>query len=258
MLIAGPSKDAYNKQNTGSAGRGTLIQNWQEEQVLRETTGLGRTVANGHLVKKHEDLFQKPPEELKDIYAVSSQAPETHPRVFGQSKQPSYTSEFKASYTAKKPLAPGVGKKFELIQKQFLDTIGQELNYQQNEEDTYFNSRSFNTTYGQEFVKKDAMHNTVGRRVMKDQNGATIIPDSRDIDLITDHGFTRSAPLANPEDLTSLVKKENYVTSKPITFWTEKVNEGAYYNSKPTNENAHFTRNNDFVKTFHHYTHVKL
>jgi len=254
MLIAGPSRDAYNKQG---GGKGTLIQNWQEEQVLRETTGLGRTLASTHITKKHDDLFTKPPEELKDVYDASGRAIETHPRVFGQSKQPSYTSEFKASYVGKKPLNPGVGRKYELIQKQFLETIGQEIGNQQTEEDILFNSRNFNTTYGQEFVKKDPMHNTIGRRVMKDQNGATLTPDVRDIDLLVDHGFTKPVPLATKEELQNMLKKENYATAKPITFYTEKVNDGVYYNSKTSNEHNTFTRNNDFVKTYHHYTHVK-
>ena len=33
------------------------------------------------------------------------------------------------------------------------------------------------------------MHNTIGRRVMKDQNGFIVPPDRRDINLLCDHGF---------------------------------------------------------------------
>ena len=53
------------------------------------------------------------------------------------------------------------------------------------------------------------------------------------------------------------MKKESYVRAQPYTFWAEKAKDGAYYNSKPTNEDSTFTRNNDFLKTFHSYTHIK-
>ena len=67
-----------------------------------------------------------------------------------------------------------------------------------------------------------------------------------------------SVPLASDEQLSSVLKKENYGTAKPITFYTTKLNDGLIYGSKATNEHHPFTKNNDFVKTFHNYKQVKL
>ena len=67
-----------------------------------------------------------------------------------------------------------------------------------------------------------------------------------------------SVPLASDEHLTNVLTKENYSTSKPITFYTMKLDEGVFYGSRPTNEYHPFTKNNDFVKTFPKYKQVKL
>ena len=50
-----------------------------------------------------------------------------------------------------------------------------------------------------------------------------------------------------------MVKQENYVTSQPITFYTEKLNDGTFFASKQNNSDAAFNRNNDFAKSFSSY-----
>jgi len=47
---------AENIYNKSFIGRGTLVGNWQEEQTLREFTGVGRTIPKEHIPKKHGDL----------------------------------------------------------------------------------------------------------------------------------------------------------------------------------------------------------
>ena len=48
---------AYNKFTT--QGKGTLIGNWAEENILRDCTGVGRTIPKEHIPKKHLD-FENP------------------------------------------------------------------------------------------------------------------------------------------------------------------------------------------------------
>lgn len=60
-------------------------------------------------------------------------------------------------------------------------------------------------------------------------------------------------PVLPDSELKKLVKQENYVTSQPITFYTEKLADGAYYTSKANNPQNAFNRNNEFVSTFHNY-----
>jgi len=237
---------------------GTLIQNWQEERILRDETGVGRTMPRAHINKTHDDLFRKPVNELGGVYQQSALGDDTYGRVFGRKHEPNYVSEHRDKY-AKRTSAqePLYGKKHELIEKQFLNSIGQELEATKSNTEDFHNQRYMNTTYGNEFAKKNVGINVVGRRVMRDQNGRSLAPDTRDQDLLVDHGCLNRSPLANEQDLQAAVKKEGYLTAQPYTFWNEKQKQGAYYNSKPTNDNAPFTRNNDFLKTYTHYTHIK-
>jgi hypothetical protein len=43
--------DSYNKHC--SQTQGTLVANWWEERELREATGIGRTIHEHHIEKKH-------------------------------------------------------------------------------------------------------------------------------------------------------------------------------------------------------------
>lgn len=54
-----------------------------------------------------------------------------------------------------------------------------------------------------------------------------------------------------------MVKKENYVQAQPFTFWAEKAKDGTYYNSKQSDDNAPFTKNNEFLKSYSNYSHTK-
>ena len=69
-----------------------MIQNWHEESILRETTGLARNPAPTHIAKKHEELFVKPGNELQHIYQQGVKE-DSFGRVFGKSNQIEYTTE---------------------------------------------------------------------------------------------------------------------------------------------------------------------
>jgi len=255
MFYAPSGLDSFNK--TTRNAQGTLIQNWQEERILRDETGVGRTLSKAHVAKNHEDLFRKPVEELQEVYDHAPREDETFGRVFGRKQDPNYVSEHRDKYSKKTYIQDPVGKKLTLIEQEYLNQISQELNEKNKNTEDYHNQRYLNTTYENEYAKKNVGVNVVGRRVMRDQNGKALAPDTRDQDLLVDHGFLKRAPLGDENELKAAVKKEGYVTAQPYTFWAEKAKDGAYYNSKQTHEQVPFARNNDFLKTFNHYTHVK-
>lgn len=60
-------------------------------------------------------------------------------------------------------------------------------------------------------------------------------------------------PVLPDSELKKLIKVENYVTDRPITFYTEKMQDGTYYASKANNDQNAFNRNNEFVSTFSNY-----
>jgi len=255
MFYAPSSLDSFNK--TTRTAQGTLIQNWQEERVLRDETGEGRTLSKIHVAKNHEDLFRKPVEELQEVYTQGQREDETFGRVFGRKQDQKYISEYRDKHSKRTYIQEPTGKKLGLVEQEYLNQINQELNEKNRNTEDYHNQRYLNTTYENEYAKKNVGVNVVGRRVMRDQNGKSLAPDTRDQDLLVDHGFLKPAPLSDENELKAAVKKEGYVTAQPYTFWSEKAKDGAYYNSKSTSEQAPFSRNNEFLKTYNNYTHVK-
>ena len=256
MFYSTSGPDDFNKSTR--RGQGTLIQNWQEERVLREETGEGRTLSRGHINKNHLDLFTKTTQELGSIYSQNSNQDETFGRVFGRKHDPNFQTEHKEKYTRKVGYHEAeFGMKHHLIQRQFLNEISKELeSFNKNDAENQ-NQRYLNSTYRNEFAQKNVGLNALGRKVMRDQNGKSLVPSTRDEDLLVDHGFLNKNPISTEDELKAAVKKESYVRAQPYTFWAEKANDGAYYNSKQTGDVAPFTRNNDFLKTYHNYTHIK-
>lgn len=64
-------------------------------------------------------------------------------------------------------------------------------------------------------------------------------------------------PILNEEELQKKVSNNPYHKQNPLTFYTEKMNEGCYYmSSKGENRNP-FGLNNEFVKDFPQYKHYK-
>jgi hypothetical protein len=256
MFYSTSGPESYNKSTR--AGHGTLMENWNEERTLREDTGVGRTQSRGHILKKHDDLFLKPAEELTSVYQQEQGNDETFGRVFGRKQEPNYQSDYRHKFTNKQhQYEPTHGKRFEQLQQQHLNEINNELQAKSQNADDHNNQRYLNSTYGNEFVQKNVGLNVIGRKVMRDQDGKSLLPNTRDEDLLVDHGYLNRQPLANDKDLQKAVKKESYVTAQPYTFWQEKVNDGAYYASKATGDNVPFSRNNDFLKTYPNYTHIK-
>jgi len=255
MFYSSYNTDAYNK--TIQTAHGTLMSNWQEERVLREETGVGRTLGNAHINKVHDDLFRKPVDELGTVYEQNKSQVPTFDRVFGRKHEPNFVSECKDKFAKKNTYKePAHGKRYELLEKQFLNSIVQEAEATMKDTDDHQSQRFMSTTYANEFVQKNAGA-PVGRRVMKTQDGASVHPQARDEDLLVDHNCLARSPLADEAELQAAVKKGDYVTAQPYTFWAEKAKDKTYYASQQTSDKAPFTRNNDFLKTFHTYTHIK-
>lgn len=122
------------------------------------------------------------------------------------------------------------------------------------------NTRYMNTTTKTEFGPKHVAEsgNIVGRRVMKDQSGQPVAPHNRDEELLVTQGFLERPQITSNQELKQLLPEGSYLNQQPITFYTEKVNDGTFYMSKHNNDpNTAFRKNNEFLKTYNHYTHIK-
>jgi len=72
-------------------------------------------------------------------------------------------------------------------------------------------------------------------------------------------GFTMiyRPPISKDDELKKAIESDHYLSSKPITFYTEKLDHGTFYGSKPVHDERPFHKTDDFVKNYHHFTHVK-
>ncbi|EGR28987.1 hypothetical protein IMG5_165310 [Ichthyophthirius multifiliis] len=215
--------ESYNKYT--HQNQGTLIGNWYEERVLRDLTGVGRTIPCSHTTKNTKSLYE-PLQETNKTQSVQQNI--TSERCLG--KQYNHIPQtFNSEYGTGKNKAdefPKQGKRIETIQKQEHAQAG----------------------------------NTIGRKVMRNQNGQPIGPENRDEDLITDHGYFQRQQFLSDEELKKhLPQGESYLTQQAITLWQEKQNDGCVYKSSSNGLNHHqtFRINNEFVKTFNDYSHVK-
>ncbi|KAM3131150.1 hypothetical protein pb186bvf_016730 [Paramecium bursaria] len=248
--------DYYNKSTAN--GKGTLVSNWHEELQLREETGQGRAPALRHLPKKHIDLLYKPTNEVPLFKEIAPS--DTQTRVFGVCVPdvPKPASKHVGGTSNPADLVPRVGRKAQMIEQQYLAQIESEIKQKEYDSFNQTQQRYFDTTTQQEFNKKQTDLNNLGRRVMRTQNGSAIDPSKRDVDLLSDMGFYPKPQLSNDADLVQVFPKDNnYLTAKPITIYSEKQNQGTFYQSGAIHEERPFHKTDAFVKTFHHFTHVK-
>lgn len=110
---------SYNKY-TGS-GKGTLVGNWAEERILRDFTGVGRTIVKSHIPKKHLD-FDNPP-------ATGGPSDNTTERIYGELKpQPMITQSgiVGSGYNPADDL-PKVGRKTQNMEREIALKVAEEI-----------------------------------------------------------------------------------------------------------------------------------
>lgn len=59
---------------------------------------------------------------------------------------------------------------------------------------------------------------------MKTQNGQLISMDSRDEQLMVEHGFIKRSQKATDDELQQQLPKGDYTQQRPITIYTEALN----------------------------------
>ena len=154
-------------QNGGVAGvsRGTLVGNWYEERALRTFTGVGRSIVREHIPKKHLN-FEEPiraPKKFDD----------THDRILGEKKVEIMSAESFHYGTGvnKADALPKVGLKNKRMEQEMRSMIAGELNERDDVIERQKEIRCFETTTKDNFHQKSLTENTIGRWVMKTQDG---------------------------------------------------------------------------------------
>ena len=148
--------------------KGTLIGNWYEERALRTFTGVGRSIVREHIPKKHLQ-FEEPIKNDKKF-------DNTHDRIHGvRMDQPMYSENYHygRSVNPADALAK-VGLKNKRLEQEMYAIIQAELQEKEDQLERERQARRFETTTKATFEQKPLTENTVGRWVMRTQDGAAI------------------------------------------------------------------------------------
>ena len=126
---------------------------------------MNRTVPREHIPKKHLD-FENPINTEKVFDNTSN-------RVYGESRPETMTTN-NLEYGTGKNSADGIamiGRKTKNIEREIAMKVAQEMAEKEAREEAKRQERYFDTTTGDTHTTQDLSHNTVGRRVMKTQDG---------------------------------------------------------------------------------------
>jgi len=173
---------AYNKTTGG--GNGTLVANWQEERSLRDFTGVGRAIVKEHIPKRHLQ-FDEP--------IKGKEFDNTKNRIYGESREEIMKTN-NHEYGTGKNNADGiarVGRKQQNFEKQIQATIAAEIAEKERNEEEMRQMRYFDTTTKDTYYGQDMTANTVGRKVMRTQDGSLVPMENRDQALIVEGGIYR-------------------------------------------------------------------
>ena len=151
--------------------KGTLIGNWQEERALRTFTGVGRTIVKEHIPKKHLQ-FEEP-------IITTKKFDNTHDRIHGhRMDQLMYSENYHYGKGQNKADAlPKVGLKNKRLEQEMYAIIAGELQEKEDELERERQRRRFETTTGSTHASLSLAENTVGKWLMKTQDGHPLVVD---------------------------------------------------------------------------------
>ena len=94
----------------------------------------------------------------------------------------------------------------------------------------------------------DYQANTIGRKVMKTQDGKTVSHNDRDEQLIVEHGTWRRLQRNTDQELYQRIPKGDYTQQQPVTFWTHHLDRKNYYMSADVGPNP-FAKTSGYTQT---------
>ena len=154
--------------NPEAIPKGTLIGNWYEERALRTFTGVGRSIVREHIPKKHLN-FEEPIKTEKKF-------DNTHDRIHGvRMDQPMYSENYYYGKSVNPADAlPKVGLKNKRLEQEMYAIISGELKEKDDALERERQERRFDTTTKVTYEQKPLTENTVGRWLMKTQDGVAL------------------------------------------------------------------------------------
>ena len=109
------------------------------------------------------------------------------------------------------------------------------------------NDRYFDTTNAENHYEMDNSQNTVGRKVMKTQDGKLVAMGNRDENFIVETGMYRRTAKATDEELRQRIPQGDYTQQRQVTIYTEALERKNTYMSASTGPNP-FAKSSGFTQ----------
>ena len=228
----------YNKKLLSK--NGTLIDNWYEEEKLRNLTGVPRAVEQKNFPKKFFD-FENPirnPNPYDDTFKrVINPSPNTQ-------YQTSYSTYGNFSFPEKKYFYEGEEKKeFNHFISQKVELEHEKSNFK--EPISLFDSSTKNT------IIKQNLEGPYGQRLMKTQDLEKIPEYRKDTVFQAEFGINEKPGIITREEFSQAFKnKIPYYKDKPLSYWAMNQNRANVYHSAPVGINS-FAKSSGFTQSIH-------
>ena len=233
------AESIYNK--FGGKTHGTLVGNWEEERELKDFTGTARTIPKEHIPKKHLDF--------ENSITNSAKGDNTYDRIYGQRQDTTFKSENNGYGRGqnKADTLPSKGRKTASIEQQIEQQVMAEMQQKAEDEERLRNMRYFDSTAKTTYTKQDYSANVVGKRVMKTQNGQSLMTQEKDEELTVEHGFGRRTQKTTDEELKREIPEGDFSQTQPVTIYTEAIKTKAVMMSASTGPNP-FSKTSGFTQ----------
>ena len=129
------------------------------------------------------------------------------------------------------------GKKTMMAERDIAHAVAMEMQAKRDALEKQKQERYFDTTNKETHYEQDMSQNTIGRKVMKTQDGKLVSADSRDENLIVETGMYRRTQKATDDELRGRVPAGDYTVQRPVTIYTEALERKNFYMSAATGPN---------------------
>ena len=139
------------------------------------------------------------------------------------------------------------GRKTQRMEREIERQVAEEMRQKKAALEAREQERYFDTTNAENFDTKDLTQNTVGRKVMKTQDGKLVAMEHRDANFIVETGMYRRTQQCTDEQLRGRIPVGDYTQTRPVTIYTEALERKNTYMSAATGPNP-FAKSSGFTQ----------
>ena len=140
-----------------------------------------------------------------------------------------------------------IGRKTEIMEREIAQAVAQEMQERRDAQARKLQERYFDTTNKEFHYEQDMTSNTIGRKVMRTQDGKLVPIGDRDEQLIVETGMYRRTQKATDDELRQRIPQGDYTVQKPVSIYTEALERKNFYMSASTGPNP-FSRTSGFTQ----------